>query len=364
MEELGHSPAVSPWLATPPRSVRCSSMTVYIDRRWSGQHGIARYAMEITGRLPWQGSIRSKRVRPASPLDPFWLSYALKRKRATLYFSPGYNVAASRVPQLVVLHDLIHLQVPGESTAMKRAYYERLVRPAVLRTGAVVTVSEFSKSIIVEWCGIDPGKVTVAPGALSSAFLTPESSTGRSPASHDRRPYVLYVGNGKPHKNIGLLFDAMSALPELRLVCVGLTVHDVQRQTTTPGTAVTLLSGVTDEALAVLYRGAACLALPSLHEGFGLPALEALSQATPVAYLCDAVRETVGPGCGVQGDLAGDAGDFAKCIRRAIELGTHPAFASRATDRLSAYSWEESAARITTAIERVANGGEASRGRI
>jgi glycosyltransferase involved in cell wall biosynthesis len=334
--------------------MRGNAMTICIDRRWSGQHGIARYAMEITGRLPWADSITSTWIRPTSPPDPFWLGYALRRKGATLYFSPGYNVAASRIPQLVVLHDLIHLHIPAESSALKRAYYERLVRPAVLRTGAVITVSAYSKSAIVEWCGIDPEAVTVAPGALSTAFLSRGRPTESLAESTGTRPYVLYVGNGKPHKNVGLLLQAMSALPGFRLICVGLAPHDVRSHAPAPHTALELLSGLSDEGLAELYRGAACLAFPSLHEGFGLPALEALSQGTPVAYLCDAVRETVGLDCGVQGDMTGDASDFAECVRSAIELRSDPTFAHRAAQRVSSYSWDESAGRIATTIGRVA----------
>ena len=330
-------------------------MTVCVDHRWQGHDGIARYAAEIIDRLPQADAITSPRIRPASPADPWWLGYVLRRRQADLYFSPGFNAAASRIPQLVVLHDLIHLQFPAESTAVKRAYYERIVKPAVLRTGAVVTVSEFSKATIVEWCGIDPLSVTVASGALSRAFRCAGPAIDRPRDGDDRKPYVLYVGNGKPHKNLNLLLGAMKVLPELRLVSVGATPPCGRDHPSPPPAEVEVLSGLSDEALADLYRGAACLAFPSLYEGFGLPALEALSQGTPVAYVCEAVRETVGPECGVQGDLAGGVDDFADCIRRAIALRTSPAFAVRAAERASSYSWEESAARITTTLERLSS---------
>ncbi len=325
-------------------------MDVWVDGRWSGPHGIGRYSAEITSRLPYAVAATSARVRPASPLDPWWLGLQLARHRPDLYFTPGFNVAASRTPQFVVLHDLIHLHVREESTPLKRTYYERLVRPAVLRTGRVATVSEFSKRTIVEWCGIDPHRVTVAPGALSDAFLSADSF-GDASVLPDVGPYVLYVGNGKPHKNVRLLFDAMTSLTDLALVCVGLRDEDLPDHEESLRTRLTLLRSISDHALAALYRRAECLAFPSLYEGFGLPALEALSQGVPVAYVSEAVRETVGSECGVRSDPDASPREFARCIERTIGLRPDPGFTEAAAARVAAYSWETSAQRIAAGIE-------------
>jgi glycosyltransferase involved in cell wall biosynthesis len=284
-------------------------------------------------------------------LDPLWLAYQCARRRVDLLFSPGFNAAAGRTRQLLVVHDLIHLLYPAESSGVKQLYYEQLVRPAIRRTGAVATVSEFSRKAIVEWSGLDPDRVLVAPGALSAAFLDPKPGADTRGPEDEPAPYVLYVGNGKPHKNVPLLLDALGRLPDLRLVCVGLRPSDVVG-TKLPASRITLLRGVADGDLARLYSRAQCLAFPSQYEGFGLPALEALSQGTPVAYLSDAVGETVGDGCGVRsGDNGPDA--FARCIEGAIALRGDPRFAAAARRQARRYDWDTSADRIGRELKRL-----------
>src|SRR5438046_2715018 len=92
--------------------------SVLVDTRWQGMHGIGRYSYEVFRRLEGYTRLDSKRIRPASLADPAWLSFRLRRERPSLFFSPAYAAAiASPFPQLLVIHDLIHLEVSEEKSA-------------------------------------------------------------------------------------------------------------------------------------------------------------------------------------------------------------------------------------------------------
>jgi glycosyltransferase involved in cell wall biosynthesis len=113
------------------------------------------------------------------------------------------------------------------------------------------------------------------------------------------RPYVLYVGNHRPHKNLATLFDAWSRLPAEDTVDLYLTGPDdfdgeLQRRSTATR-AIAALGDVPDERLEAYYAGACALVQPALREGFGLPMLEAMAAGCPVIACEDAVPRILEP---------------------------------------------------------------------
>ena len=154
-----------------------------MDGRWSGLHGIGRYASEVIGRMGTGYAITSTRVPAASRLDPWWLQRKLRHLDADMFFSPGFNVAASRLPQVVVIHDLIHLRIPEESSRLKTIYYERLVKPVILRTGAVVTVSD----------GVSRGEREDASGDLLAELLAADGFEVERRVVPDERDTIASV---------------------------------------------------------------------------------------------------------------------------------------------------------------------------
>jgi glycosyltransferase involved in cell wall biosynthesis len=132
-------------------------------------------------------------------------------------------------------------------------------------------------------------------------------------------PYVLYVGNFRAHKNLNRLLAAFAQVdfPELRLILSGRKTPDMveQIQVLNLSGRVEFAGILSDEALARLYRGARCLIFPSLLEGFGLPALEAMACGTPVIVSrTTALPEVVGSAGMLIDPLDVDN------IRQAIEL--------------------------------------------
>jgi glycosyltransferase involved in cell wall biosynthesis len=315
---------------------------IRVDTRWSGSHGIGRYAREVLGRLraPW--SPLGLDGNPAGALDP------VRRRhvgQAELIYSPGFNAGLTRSLQVVTIHDLIHLDVPGARRDAFRAYYGLVVKPAVRRSGVVLTVSETSRQRILEWLDDDLDVVNAGNGS-SPAFEPVEGA--RSPSG---RPYVLFVGNFRPHKNAGMAWRAVAELDGVDLVAVTSDLHaasDLTTRLALDGRAH-VVSAVDDSRLAELYSGAIATVVPSTVEGFGLPAVESLACGTPVVFSsgCASVAEIV-DGAGVAVDEVDDAGAWARAIEH---LAVSPIVVDSSAARRT-YSWDSVAQRVDGVLGR------------
>jgi len=323
---------------------------ILFDGRWAGDHGIARYGRELARRLDLP-VLGPGLVRPASALDPLYLTAMLAARRPRAFLSPGFSAPlAARVPVLLTVHDLIHLEVPEEAGRAKVAYYERVLRPAVRRAPVTFTVSEHSRQQLAAWAGIAAESIVVAPDAVSGAF-TPDGPR------LDLAPSVLWVGNRKPHKNLDRFLAALASLGDIAppLLMTGrpdpvtldrLRTHGVEG-------AVSFLGPLTDDELAVYYRSVRVVAIPSLVEGFGLPAAEALASGTPVlAGDVPALRETTG-GVAHFVDPTSVA-DLAEGIRFVLD---DESLRRRSRDHgpevAASYDWDRSAAIVAAAVADV-----------
>jgi glycosyltransferase involved in cell wall biosynthesis len=194
------------------------------------------------------------------------------------------GVLSSAVPQVTVLHDLIPLTFPA-LYPRQQWYFRRLV-PAILRQSRMVlTLSEATRRQALDTYDLSLERTRVIPTGYDRRVFRAEG-----PARGDGGlPYVLFVGNILPHKNVVRLVDAFTLVGRrtaARLVVAGQgwpsEVALVQARVAEAGVPIELRSYVAHAELPALYRGARVVVVPSLAEGFGLTALEAMASGTPV----------------------------------------------------------------------------------
>jgi glycosyltransferase involved in cell wall biosynthesis len=200
-----------------------------------------------------------------------------------------YTVPVSRVPAVVMVHDL-SFEDPRAAEWLPlatRLRYRTTVRASVRSAAHLLTVSEFSKADLVRVYGIDPARVTVVPNAVDPRLAELLDVTAESRSD---RPTVLMVGNVLPRKNLPVVARAVRLMRDrgldVHLRVVG-SVHktgrgDAEQAQHLLGGAVTFTGYVTRGDLAREYRSAHVLAFPSLFEGFGIPALEAMRARLPI----------------------------------------------------------------------------------
>lgn len=267
---------------------------ITFDARWIGDHGIGRFAREVRSRiqLPVHDLTGGSPVTPREMVRTEALMWG-KRRRSSLFFSPGYCPPFTwRGPIILTVHDLIHLHIPEERTRVNEAYYRQVVRPVLRRSPVVLTVSQFSQAEIAEWAGLDDDRVVVVGDGVDASF-SPDG-----PTFDPGFPYVLCVGNTKPHKNLPRLLEAFTQLDaSLRLILTGRPDPHLldQARHLGLGERVSFSGFLPAPDLVSYYRGARAVAVPSLYEGFGLAALEAMACGTPVvAANASALPEVVG----------------------------------------------------------------------
>jgi glycosyltransferase involved in cell wall biosynthesis len=253
-------------------------------------------------------------------------------------------IPARRAARVVTVHDLYFLDHPEGTSREIRRDYPSLAGPHARRADAVVVNSEYTKGLVVSRLGVAPDHITVCyPGA--PAWRVREEPVAPGP--------VLHIGTVEPRKNVQAVIDGYLALAARHpnpppLLFAGRVEKPVELP---PGSQqVRFLGYVSDEERLRLYREASMLVIASWDEGFGIPALEAMTIGLPVVA---ANRGSLPEVLGTAGTLVDpDApAEIAAAMRRLLE---DPALrrehAARGVARASHFSWDASAARLVEAF--------------
>jgi glycosyltransferase involved in cell wall biosynthesis len=318
-------------------------MTLFVDHRWNGQFGIGRYSSEVLSRL----SVPAEPLKArGKPLDLRGMFAATSLTSVHSVYSPGFNAGVTRARQVLTIHDLIHLKQPEGLGASKRLFYQRVLKPAVLRSGLVFTDSESSKRDIQEWLGNDRVRVVNAGCGISDSFV-PEGEAVPLAAGE-----FIYVGNLKLHKNAEVILDALVLRPDYRVLWVTTFGGELLGEATKRGVErqISVKTGLSDPELAAHYRGSSGLLFPSILEGFGLPPLEALSSGAPVAFsqVCDVVAENVGAE-GIAVSEAHSAEAWADAMDQLIGI-PRDNLRSQVNELRGRFRWSDVAERVSSSL--------------
>lgn len=210
-------------------------------------------------------------------------------------FAPPWG----RFQRVVTVHDLQYLAVPELLSPANRAATSALVSLATRRAQRIIAVSAAGAEEIVAGLGVARARIDVVPNGVRppppATEPVPPSTAATTDDLRERlrldgRPLALAVATNLPHKNLPALIEALALIAPAERPLLAIAGHDtddgrLQARATAAGVGedVRLLGHRSTAELDALYALAACLVLPTLHEGFGLPAIEAMARSLPVA---------------------------------------------------------------------------------
>jgi glycosyltransferase involved in cell wall biosynthesis len=205
-------------------------------------------------------------------------------------------------PYVMTVHDMLeHLSRARQQTGFWGAWHFYWTKRTLRGAARIFAVSKFTKTEIEKLFAIPPGRIEVIYNAIDERFLHGHASLADRQVIVERYrvtyPFLLYAGRISPHKNVGRMIEAFSALkaelekdrafPDLKLIIIGDDLSgnpELRRTVVRSGMQndVRFLGFVPIEVLRIFYDAAKIFVFPSLYEGFGLPPLEAMAHGTPV----------------------------------------------------------------------------------
>lgn len=311
-----------------------------------------------------------------SPADLWRMSRTLAKAQCDVVFFPAvysFFPVPRGLPAVVTFHDAIAEQFPEMIFPDRRSrwFWALKVRWALAQASAVLTVSQSARSQLADAFGLRQESITVSGEGPPSDLSVPDDATLQEVATRfglDRTPRILYVGGLSPHKNLDGLLRALTRLEgePWHLMLVGdiesEAFHSCYRDLVNLvgelhlESRVTFTGYVSAQDLAALYGLADLLVLPSWSEGFGLPAVEAMSCGVPVAASrAGSLPEVVGD-AGVFFDPA-DTDEMADALGRLLrDADLRRRLGRRGFDAVHRHSWEDAAHRVALLLEDVAGG--------
>lgn len=332
---------------------------------WSWQHDLPDAPMP--GYSRWSGLV--KRCLPGAyqwrrQIQQQRFSAGLREQPAALYHEPSLWPLAFDGPMVMTVHDLAHVHYPQTQPADRLREIQRRAPQGIQRAARILVDSKFVARELSAHYGVAAERIVVAPLGCAPRFKPrsavelqqPLAALGLQPDS-----YMLCVGTLEPRKNLQLALRAHAQLPpgvrqRFPLVLIGMAgwrtdEFAAELQQALASGYVRNLGYLADEQVAQVLAGARMLVFPSMYEGFGLPALEAMASGVPVVLTRAAALPEVAGTAGTYIDVE-DADGCAAAMTRLIDDQSYWQHCrTSGLERAQGFSWARCAA-ITAAVYR------------
>lgn len=290
---------------------------------------------------------------------------AVKRWKADVWLQPyGFCSLTSRVPQVLMIHDLAFKHYPQYISWYQRWYYRWFTPSFIRKATSVITVSDYSKTDIKKTYRTPENRLKVIPGAARAGFvpLEWEEKQAVKDGYADGREYFLFVGGIHPRKNLLNLLKAFSHFKKwqhsnMKLLVAGRLAWQYDDllekiKTYKYREDVTLLGYLPEEQLHRVVGAAYALVYPSWFEGFGLPIIEAMQCGVPV--ICSNTSSM--PEVAGDAALLIDPADHNAIGKEMLALyrseGIRNAMIGKGLQRAQTYSWETTADAVYSELQR------------
>ncbi len=351
-------------------------MKIAIDARMVRYSGIGTYIRSLLneyGKLPCAGDFlvfgNSSELKQFKNLNvrnlnvPVYsiteqLVLPLKIRAASAFHAPHYNAPLFYRGRLVVtIHDIIHVKFPEYLPSKKAYLYARyMLRTAARKARILITDSVNTKTDLIKYFKIPPGKIRVIPLGVDDKFHMVEDEaliSGFRKKHTLPQDFILYAGNLKEHKNLSTLLRAFKLLKVEKKITENLVLttggnpipQKLLRQVFKEGMEAwtIFLHFIPDDEMPLLYNCAKVFAFLSLYEGFGLPPLEAMACGVPVVSSNAASLPEVLGDSAIMCDPK-DFKAFAEGIYRLItDESLRTRLISKGKNRAGNYSWARTA---------------------
>lgn len=290
---------------------------------------------------------------PVPPFDLF-------KSRVDLTIFPNFALWPTAKSKLraAVIHDLTFLHFPQAVQSKNLAHLRRIVPRAIKHADFIITVSETVKKELVETYALDPEKCLVTPVPPEPAYAEKNDNEIHEKYGIPTQKFIFFIGNMEPRKNLPVLIDAYCQLPEKMKKEYALVLgggkgwnsektRQVLQKTQAAGENIVHVGYVDQADSPAFFQKASVFIMPSIYEGFGMPALEAMAAKTPAIISDIPVHREAGGDAVLYADPSKPTEFRDNIIKVLSSQKVANDMVAKGSAQLKAFSWEKIAKKIT-----------------